>query len=129
MRHVALAIGVVLAMGCAAMADAQEVLLVPYDRATIAWSAPKYGPDTPTEQLPSGVGPTKWHILNCGTEDVKVDMPSLSVPVKTVSKAPGQYQCTLWAANEFGRSDPSLVPKFHAGNVPATSENVRIEVR
>ena len=103
-------------------AGAQTVLQVPYDAAVIAWAAPVDPP-------PAGVGVTRWHVMNCGAADIRIELPATSVPVKTVAPKPGSYTCTLWAVNNFGKSTPAAVPVFEAGYIPATPDNVRIEVR
>ena len=102
---------------------AQETILVPYEHAYIAWEAPQ------NDTLPDGVGPTKWHAINCGAGDIKFDMPTISVSIKAVAPKPGAYACTLWAGNEFGKSEPTNIPKFNAGSIPAAAGNVRLEVR
>ena len=103
-------------------AFAQTVLQVPYDAAQIVWAAPADPP-------PTGVGVTRWYLMNCGAADLRIELPLTSVPVKTVAPKPGSYTCTLWAVNNFGKSAPAAVPTFEAGYVPATPANVRIEVR
>lgn len=103
-------------------AQAQTVLQVPYDAAVIAWQSPADPP-------PAGVGVTRWYLMNCGAGDLRIDLPASSVPVKTVAPKPGKYSCTLWAVNNFGKSLPATVPAFDAGYLPATPDNVRIEVR
>ncbi|MCS6297177.1 MAG: hypothetical protein H8K09_13155 [Nitrospira sp.] len=103
-------------------AQAQTVLQVPYDAAVIAWQ-PAVTP------APTGVGETRWYAMNCGAGDLRIDLPASSVPVKTVAPKPGKYSCTLWAVNNFGKSLPATVPAFDAGYLPATPDNVRIEVR
>lgn len=103
-------------------AHAQTVLQVPYDSAVIAWASPVDPP-------PTGAGVTRWYAINCGAADIRVDLPATSVPVKTVAPTPGSYSCTLWAVNTFGKSLPVAVPAFDAGYIPATPDNVRIEVR
>lgn len=103
-------------------ADAQTVLQVPYDSAVIAW-------ESPIDPPPPGAGVTRWYEINCGAGDIRIDLPSTSVPVRTVAPSPGNYTCTLWAVNHFGKSAPTAVPAFEAGYVPATPSNVRIEVR
>ncbi len=103
-------------------ASAQTVLQVPYDAAVIAWAPPI---DPPL----AGAGVTRWYLMNCGASDIRIDLPATSVPVKTVAPKPGNYSCTLWAVNNFGKSLPTTVPVFEAGYLPATPDNVRIEVR
>ena len=98
------------------------MLQVPYDAAVIAWQSPADPP-------PAGVGVTRWYLMNCGAGDLRIDLPASSVPVKTVAPKPGKYSCTLWAVNNFGKSLPATVPAFDAGYLPATPDNVRIEVR
>lgn len=102
--------------------QAQTVLQVPYDTAVIAWAAPIDPP-------PTGVGVTRWYVMNCGGGDIRIDLPATSVPIKTVAMKPGNYNCILWAVNNFGRSAPTPVPPFEAGYIPAMPDNVRIEVR
>lgn len=106
---------------------AQTVLQVPYDKAVITWDAAK--PASPAGCLTGCAGETRWYVMNCGSADIKIDIPATSVPVKTVASSPGSYSCQLWAVNNFGRSLPAVVPKFEAGFVPAMPDNVRIEVR
>lgn len=101
---------------------ALTVLQVPYDAALIAW-------DAPIDPPPPGVGVTRWHAINCGAADIRVDLPATSAPVKTVAPQPGNYSCTIWAVNDFGKSEPAPVPPFNAGYIPATPGNIRIEVR
>ncbi len=118
--HVSL--GLLIVGFLASPAQAQTVLQVPYDSAQIVWAAPVDPP-------PPGVGVTRWYVMDCGAGDLRIDLPALSVPVKTVAPTPGSYTCQLWAVNNFGRSAPTAVPPFEAGYIPATPGNVRIEVR
>jgi hypothetical protein len=103
-------------------AYAQTVLQVPYDAAQIVWAAPVDPP-------PAGAGVTRWHAMNCGAADIRIDLPATSIKVSAVAPGPGSYTCTLWAVNNFGKSLPTAVPVFEAGYVPPTPANVRIEVR
>lgn len=101
---------------------AQPVLQVPYDAAQIVWAAPVDPP-------PTGVGVTRWYVMNCGAADIRIELPATSIKVSAVAPKPGSYTCSLWAVNTFGKSAPAAVPVFEAGYVPPTPNNVRIEVR
>lgn len=111
-----------LLCGWVELAQAQTVLQVPYDQAVIAW-------EPPIDPPPVGAGVTRWHAINCGAADLRIDLPATSIKVSAVAPAPGSYSCTMWAVNNFGKSAPVTVPTFEAGYVPATPSNVRIEVR
>jgi hypothetical protein len=100
----------------------QTILSVPYDKAVFAWDAPKDPPAT-------GVGVTRWYLLNCGGPDVRVDAPATSIPVKAVVAAPGSYTCTIKAMNNFGPSLTVPFPAFEAGYAPADVGNAHIEIR
>ena len=106
----------------ASVASAQTVIQVPYDAAQIVWAPP-------TDPPPDGAGVTRWHAINCGAEDIRIELPATSVKISAVAPMPGSYTCTLWAVNNFGKSAPAPVPAFEAGHIPATPDNVRIEVR
>ena len=105
----------------ASVASAQTVIQVPYDAAQIVWAPPI---DPPAD----GAGITRWHAINCGAADIRIELPATSVQISTVAPMPGSYACTLLAVNKFGKSSPAPVPPFEAGHVPATPDNTRLEV-
>lgn len=102
---------------------AQTVLQVPFDKATFSW-------DPPPNPLPAGTSPPTHYLMNCGGADVRIEAPATSVPAKDVLSGPGNYTCTLKAANQFGVSSaPSNAVTFETGFRPADVNNFRIEVR
>ncbi len=98
--------------------SAQTPLVVPYDTSIFSWAAPI---DPPV----AGVGVTRWHVINCGAADKRIDLPATSIPVKSVVQ-PGTYTCTLKAVNNFGPSAAVAFPTFDAGYIPAPPANLRI---
>lgn len=104
-----------------ALAQVTE-LKVPFGSASFVWDIP--APDATH-------GPATKHVLTCGSIIVEIPMPANSIPVKSVVPSPGQYTCTLFAANDFGRqADPNVpFPVFEAGNRPNKPAQLRLEAQ
>lgn len=116
----ALCVVIFAALGVSS-AQAQTVIAVPFDTATLSWTVP--APDA-THSAPSD------HTVSCGANTATVPMPQTSILVSAVVPGPGTYTCTVYAQNVFGRhAGPDVsFPVFEAGFPPLAPTNAVIIV-
>lgn len=113
-RGVLVLCSVVIAALSADPSQAQTVIAVPFNSATLAWTVP---PTDATHSAPTA------HDITCGAVVVTVPMPGTSILVSAVVPGPGTYTCTVAARNSFGTSAAANFPGFEAGYPPLSPVN------